>query len=424
MTQALNKGPFELDLVGLRVYRGKLRRRLVRAGTGLFLSPFAITLLQRFVHVPFLERLGEVSGLFSLVGIGLFVGAFALSRRWTRERRATLAVDEGGLRIDGSEGGTYDARPEALETGWVDSREGTSTVVLQKRDGDAYGVRTQNAAEANALLDRLGLGATQRTYDVSFGNRGVRGVLFALLTATATCFTAPLIDDINRVLFGGYSNAVAFGLVLGSYALLAWGLFAIFSPLRVSVGRDGVNLRFSVWKFFLRYATVRKVTLEGDYLYFSLVDGRNERFYAPARPDVRKSVIERIQTALEAYQASAKSRGLRALDRGDRSVSEWRTGVRVLTEGASSYRAEYVDEAMLVATLEDDGAPADRRVGAALALLANDPSGAQRERVRSVASGCASAPLREALEQTLRNGAEGDEKLDRALAEVRRVRAL
>jgi hypothetical protein len=368
VAQAHGKGPFELDLVGLRVYRGKLRRRLVRAGAGLLLSPLWITLLQRFVRVPFLERLGEVSGLFSLAGLAMLVAGFALSRRWTREQRATLEVDESGLRIQGSEGGQYGARLEAFETGWVDSREGTSTVVLHKRDGDAYGVRTQNATEANALLDRLGLGATQRTYEVSFGNRVVRGVTFALLTMTATCLTAPLVDDINRVLLGGYSDAAAFGLVLGSYALLAWGLFAVFAPLRVAVGRDGVNLRFSVWKFFLSYATVQKVTLEGDYLYFSLVDGRNERFYAPARPDVRQSVVERIQTALEAYQAGAKSRGLQALDRGDRSVSEWRTGVRVLTEGASSYRAEYVDEAMLVATLEDDGAPADRRVGAALAL--------------------------------------------------------
>jgi hypothetical protein len=116
----------------------------------------------------------------------------------------------------------------------------------------------------------------------------------------------------------------------------------------------------------------------------------------------------RLDDARKAWEAGSEAEGaLAQLDRGGRSASAWRAAMRALLAAPENYREQAVTRDALVEVLESPGAPAERRVGAALALAgADDPE--TRTRIRVAAGACADERLRIALELAASDGLDDD----------------
>jgi hypothetical protein len=101
--------------------------------------------------------------------------------------------------------------------------------------------------------------------------------------------------------------------------------------------------------------------------------------------------------------------------RGTRPVAEWRSALtRISAEHEGGYRDGAMRKEDLWRVVEDAGAPEDARVGAAIALRAEEGAGA---RLRVAADAAASPKLRVALE-TAADPAVEESQLDEALEAV------
>jgi hypothetical protein len=103
------------------------------------------------------------------------------------------------------------------------------------------------------------------------------------------------------------------------------------------------------------------------------------------------------------------------LERRGRPAPAWRAALRCLmAEAGADYRTAKLTREQALAVLEDGGAPAELRIGAALAL-SSARDRATAERLRIAAEGCASCDVRIALEQAA-DGEVDEGTLDRALS--------
>jgi hypothetical protein len=119
----------------------------------------------------------------------------------------------------------------------------------------------------------------------------------------------------------------------------------------------------------------------------------------------REALVERIEQAMSARGQSRVSQvQLAQLDRQRRTLPAWREDLRALlaVEG-SGYRGAALGSDQLAEVVEDAGAPAERRVAAAIALSGNGDVESKR-RVRIAAQACVEEDLRAALE----HAAEGE----------------
>ncbi|HJK90431.1 MAG TPA: hypothetical protein RMH26_06790, partial [Polyangiaceae bacterium LLY-WYZ-15_(1-7)] len=109
------------------------------------------------------------------------------------------------------------------------------------------------------------------------------------------------------------------------------------------------------------------------------------------RPGVQRAVQRLVSRLAGVGERPDADRFARRGRRFDEWVADLKTG--------SSYRAARVPRARVLETLEDASAPADQRLGAALALAADDEQGVVRARVAELARSCADPDLALALEE-------------------------
>ncbi|HTN88222.1 MAG TPA: hypothetical protein VL242_31295, partial [Sorangium sp.] len=103
------------------------------------------------------------------------------------------------------------------------------------------------------------------------------------------------------------------------------------------------------------------------------------------------------------------------LERRGLPATAWRAALRrLVSESGADYRTAKLTREQALAVLEDGAAPAELRIGAALALSAWR-DGQTVERLRIAAEGCASRDVRLALEQAA-EGDMDDWMLERALS--------
>ncbi|MEI8256461.1 MAG: hypothetical protein WCJ30_12375 [Deltaproteobacteria bacterium] len=290
------------------------------------------------------------------------------------------------------------------------------------RSGSVLTLHFDRADEADALAAAARLGARHVRYETSLGRTSHRvagGVCAFALSAWAVfelldAFMPPVRPAPFPLLLTS---------VVGGAIVLTTGLLSVFRPPHVTVGAEGLDLRVSVWRYFIPYRTLRAVHLVQDNLVvFTYTDGRQRSLYASVPRAESDALILRIDDARRVYAGQA-SRGDDAgtLLRAGRPVSTWRADLRAQLDAARSYRDAHLDRDALRRVLEDPDAPAERRIGAALAL--SDPCGDPADHVRVVAARCASEPLRVALERVASTTLD-DAAVDAAIDHERTQRRL
>jgi hypothetical protein len=207
-------------------------------------------------------------------------------------------------------------------------------------------------------------------------------------------------------------------------AVVGWTRDAI--PSRVLVGRDGLLLSSFGHREFIGYERIKHarrapfaatLTLTDDeivLLPLSPVKGARKRLTLspmdawmrePEKVRARRqALVEQIDAALTRFRnaGSAAAAVGRVLERGPRSIEEWRESIA--RAAAGGYREIHVDPGLLLDIIENPRSPVGQRLGAALALtrLPDDGSAAESsadrlQRVRAAIASSANPRVRVAL---------------------------
>lgn len=212
---------------------------------------------------------------------------------------------------------------------------------------------------------------------------------------------------------------------------LAW-LAAAFWMLRprIDIGADGLTIHRYFRSRFISYRDIARARLS---VRMSRQPGRRTAVFShllllehDGRPPVTiqldsgddsqpwtTGVLDRVQTALDAFHGRAPIDLPNELARGRRSAKEWITALRTLGSGVGSltYRVATVEPERLLAVAESPTEPPAVRAAAAVAI-AKTATREQRERLKSSAETVAEPRLRLALEAAF---GEDEEALEGAL---------
>ncbi len=172
------------------------------------------------------------------------------------------------------------------------------------------------------------------------------------------------------------------------------------SPAELVLGADGVAWQQGGCSRFAAYGVITAVAPEGRDVALTLRGGRRVRLSGTrADPVLQSTVVARIRAGMTAAAGEIPPT-LALLDRQGRTLPVWREALRALGAGGV-YRAMALSVDDLGRAMTDPRVPAERRIGAALALSAADPEA--RTRIRVAAEASASDTVRVALEQIARD---------------------
>ncbi|MEO6576671.1 MAG: hypothetical protein ABIP89_22685, partial [Polyangiaceae bacterium] len=187
----------------------------------------------------------------------------------------------------------------------------------------------------------------------------------------------------------------------------------------VIIGVDGVQIAGVLRPRFIPYSAITKV-------YVATIGQNGESgialegaFGKRVLPTVGQS-MERMRAVVRRVEAGRRgdakeaARELGLLDRGGRSLADWKDAVRSVTAG--SFREAALDLNDLELVLDDHHAPLERRIGAALALHELVDG---RKRVRLAASTSADPRVRVALESAAEDDIDEAELLRALYSDTR-----
>lgn len=202
--------------------------------------------------------------------------------------------------------------------------------------------------------------------------------------------------------------------VMGFFAIIGVTFFAIAAiPVSALAGvlfRGRVSLRVGADGFRWSHRTRGGFVSFTDVVELSLIV-RDKHFPVGIRVILRNGGVlellsrrhhddralgafEHLRHVFESWRVRQQQASETLLDRGGRTVTEWRDAMRALLETSPSYRGVALDAETLSQIAEDPAAPAEHRVGASLALGATPEA---RVRIRIAAERLVNVPLREAM---------------------------
>ncbi|MFO0555624.1 MAG: hypothetical protein U0271_45015 [Polyangiaceae bacterium] len=300
--------------------------------------------------------LGVTLGLVSL-----FVSALALTWSFLAARPAAattakVTVGPAELVLESADA-SRTLRPADVRGGFVIGK----TLELALRSGETLTLLFGSSVQAARALTTLKIDAAHQrlTIETTSPQRPVHAAALAIASVVATSFVTER-----------YSFVI--GLIVG--ALVAYE----FSPRRLTIGRDGVELRWPFHRRFARYERISALDGRGHELRLRLMGGNSYRLPTHAPAD---AIARRV---LEATAALGGSR-VRALERGKRTISAWLEQLDSIKFAEPGYRDAGLDRGTLLEVLEDPAAPTDQRVAAAIALRLAGVDEA-REPIRLVSS--------------------------------------
>ncbi len=362
-------------------------------------AAFAVT---RFVHA------GWVIFAWVATFVGLaFVGLVVARNGFPHAIATRVRASREGLRVD-------DADPIPLDE-----------VVLAK-----LSPRGRDAVVDLAMTRRRKLSLRLRARDAA--------ALMSIVGARRACFTlVPLLWkrwllaycgalawSISRLSTDLELLAVAVSAVFISVPL-AWGLGWVRG--RLIVGADGLTTRWLRRERFIAFRDVDRVDRSGRIsraahdTVVTLRSGRKLRLRTTESPNSydelgaeSAAMLERVTSALAAWQSAGLGVDAAALRRDARSPRDWLRGIDEALHGG--YRVAVVPVDALSRLVADAAANREARVGAAVALvrIGSDES---RVRVRVAAEGCAETELRAVLQAIAE--ADDDDSVAAALATLR-----
>lgn len=299
-----------------------------------------------------------------------------------REHRIPLAELVGGHVVPAHRGFDHDNQPIDVP----------SQVVLETRGGDVWRANL-DVERGLEVLASVGLGARDRTLAIK---RRKGGSVVATLLLVLLASPVLLLPTVFAARALPRSAVGIFGLLLVLRAGAA--ILGRLQPSSLAIGADGVAWREG-WRRrrrFIPHRDIENVSLEsagvlaGQVLVLETKQGVVRVPLGPLAPDRLAATVAHVKAAHgEAHAA------MDALARGGREFEAWKADVEALLR--EGYRQARVPKVRVLETLEDPHAPADQRLGAAMALASTDPKRAH-EVAREVARACADRELAEALE--------------------------
>lgn len=284
-------------------------------------------------------------------------------------------------------------------------------VRLRSRDGRSISLLVPSLERGRALLTALGVDVTRATDAITAKSPFREG---AIVLGGLGAFVGAI------GLLAGSRDPSAMAIVVGVLgalvALVSFG--AVFSPTKVTVGADGVSVR---WLHRRRLIALSKIAaveqMQGGVRIHRRDDRPLDLILARSAlvPDMESTrLVERIREALDAQAKVAPAPfDASILERADLPLPAWFSRLReVLSVGTFRNVGLVADELWRV--IEDAHAEPARRAAAAVALTgALDEPG--RQRLRVVANASAIGKLRIALEAA----ADGDDpRLSQAMEEI------
>ncbi len=328
------------------------------------------------------------------------------SRAWpARTRRARVAVDREGVRVDGR---LVVARDRIAGCVWAGGR--VRVVDPQRR---ALVEIDGSEADAEEMATALALETTGRR------------VVFQGAGAFSRARTIGFAAAIALVAAGAFGSAGASLLGYGHFGTLNMAFLGLLfvapwlTRVEIEVGADGVLVRgLGLCRFFANAdvaevepratGAIRLVLRGGEKIDLAeQAVGIGVKLAGPVA--TRGTLAERVERALATFREHAAHRVLASqLARGGRDADRWRADLDALAKAEGTYRDATVRDEDLWRVLEDAAAPADARAAAAAVLRERGGGVVERAsaRLRVVAEAVASPQLRVALE-TAADG-EGD----------------
>lgn len=294
--------------------------------------------------------------------------------------------------------------------------EGT-TVELSLRRGGVVRIALRSEQEALTLLRDLGLADRQRTvaHELSPGRPAIRAggaLLVAFASSVAFGAGMALMQSTLRM-----HSVEALGMTMGIVFLIAaWVSTARRAPSQIVIGEDGVRLTGTPERF-IQYSEIASISADPDGV-FLVTMGRpfGQRLLLTSERGPRSdALVAELRAALaraeRARDLDAPAR-LELLDRGERSLPEWRDALKRLAAPEVDYRRAGIERDQLVDAASDARADKARRLGAALAVSHTQDEGAI-ERVRIAVDSLADHEMRSRINEALEGKLE-----DAALEEV------
>jgi hypothetical protein len=418
------EAPVVTPVLFVQRVRRRLSRFFARVALLCAVGPIALALLStalEAVHVRGLWDTALVAWIFGWI-FGTPLATILALLTSIHRRRAATSVEVGPQAVTVVRGSRREVIPRRRIAGALQVALPDPAVELVLAEGDVMHVEVAEADAARALVTALGYGGAGRRTLFPFGDEhaplaaGCGGVLLGVLTTVASaCGTAMLSSALPGL-------QAVMGQVLAAVFVVGTLLFVrLLTPKRIVVGNDGVLIERSFRKKFIPMTAIRDVTLGPRGLSLVLhARGLPGEMVLTSELGVRVQALHQHLVDVHA-QAMRTTReetsGLVA--RGGRSVRDWRDALRRLAQGATSYRGEQVSsEALLVAAASAD-APADERVGAAMAIAMGGDEEA-KHLLRIAVEGTANERVRVALERAAA-GAEDEAALEEALEAAQRM---
>ncbi|MFO0756617.1 MAG: hypothetical protein U0359_09010 [Byssovorax sp.] len=377
------------------------------------------------------QNIGDVTRAVALtVGfiaplVGLITTLYALRASPLKvQRRGPLTAGEGGLTFRGERLATL----ADLQAGFLIPTWGKPPQVrlLRRWPRAPIELWMRDDAEGRALLEALGLDASQRVASFTLASRAradnrvtaVGWTLLVLILVGSPMLASALAEP---------GPALALIGLFGLGMLFLW-ISLMSMPTRVTVGSDGVLVSWLFRKRFLPYASIRGVRPYGS--------GREQgvgiwsddakvvklpikiQLTQELNDQQTELLSQRIQQAIQRYAERRHEGRARLPERGDRRAVEWVRMLRAAGSGAAAdHRTAPIEADVLWRVVEDPGAsPIDRASAAVAASGLADEAG--RARLRIAARATASPDVQRALALAAEEEA-GDEELARALDRLR-----
>jgi hypothetical protein len=375
-----------------------------------------------------------VSAIAAMLVVVAYYGYCRWRNRLARARPGVVRVvpgEGGGMFIDRGRKRTRIRRAKITDCWhWPDGR-GVNVMVATRKA--MISIQVPDRESATSLSKALGVDSSQQLVGTTLtaapvftGRRFPQFLsqhLFELVVVLSTLVLMLVVLPLVWVVSTLGTLPLLFVIALLP-AVVGWTRDAI--PSRVLVGRDGLLLSSFGRREFIGYERIKHarrapfaatLTLTNDeivLLPLSPVKGARKRLTLspmdawtrePGKVRARRhALVEQIDAALTRFRNAGNAAAIvgRILERGPRSIEEWRESIARAASGG--YRDVHVDAALLLDIIENPRSPVGQRLGAALALtrLPDDESAAEsgadrQQRVRAAIDSSANPRVRVAL---------------------------
>ncbi|MFO0616950.1 MAG: hypothetical protein U0414_30425 [Polyangiaceae bacterium] len=337
---------------------------------------------------------GVPVGIGALIGLGIMGFQLRTSDEPVRRDHgpAMYAFDASTARFATRDGEHRVERSEVVSV----ELDPTDALVLERRDGSTVRLVASerrslarvagDLGHGHAIVRLVRGGSAVDRLDRAFALAAFGGFVALALVTLSLC----AINISDRV--GGTVDPAMIAGALGALVVCAGAALA-FRGTDVRVGSDGVSYSVLTRRRFVPHARIEDVKQGDRGVWLTLAGGRE--VLLPAKGIARARLAEYIDEARTAARASTGESLGALLDRGARSVDEWKRAAAAVAVNPGGYRARSVEPAQLKRIVEDGGAPPERRVAAALALRS---ATGKRRRILVAAQTSADDALRAALE--------------------------